>query len=219
MAATSPEDILLQKIFHIAFFAAMALAPAAHGSVFTLTVDGCSNNSCGSGPFGSITVVQGINLNTVNITETLVAGEIFANSGAGDALGYTLDKTATLVAGSLTTGFTASGSDKFSTFGTFASTILCSGCGNGTSAPQLSGPVSFSLFSATGLTPQDFIKNQNGFYFAADIGVPTGGGMFATGNVASAGAATAPEPGTWLTLLSGFGLCGAGLRKRFFAQS
>ena len=34
--------------------------------------------------------------------------------------------------------------------------------------------------------------------------------MFATGNVASTEAATAPEPGTWLTLLSGFGLLWSG---------
>jgi hypothetical protein len=192
----------------------VALIPAAHATTFTFTCSSTSN--CNAGPFGTVSVVQGADANTVNVTETLAAGEVFANTGAGSALSYTLDKTATVVANSLSAGFTASGANNASPFGNFGYTIVCSSCGSGTSSPQYTGPVTFSLYSATGLTAADFIVSSKGYYFAADIGLPDGT-RFTTGNVASktADPTTTPEPGTWVMLLSGFAFTGLGLRKRF----
>src|SRR5689334_793906 len=86
-----------------------AMAPWAHATLITLNQSQC----CGSGPFGTVSVVQGANSNTVNVTVTLTAGEVFANTGAGDALGFDVNKAFTLVPGSLTAGFNLGGADHF----------------------------------------------------------------------------------------------------------
>jgi len=203
---------------YIAAAATFVAVPSAYATNFSLTVNGCSSG-CGSGPFGNISVVQGGNINTVIVTETLAAGNIYVKTGAGSALGYLLDK-ATTVSG-LGLNFTAGNSNGFSTFGTFATTILCSACLQGASgSTHISGPLSFSLFNATGLTPANFIRNSNNFFFASDIGVPNGQG-FDTGTVGtSVGTVTltaTPEPGTLAMLAGALGIAGVLRGKRFRA--
>ncbi|HEY3835262.1 MAG TPA: PEP-CTERM sorting domain-containing protein, partial [Bryobacteraceae bacterium] len=140
-----------------------------------------------------------VNADTVMVKETLASGEVFAVSGAGKSLAFNIDEAFTIVAGSLTSGFTSGSSTSSSPFGSFSSFVDCTSttvCGNGTSPPTFSGPLSFEVFNAAGLTPSDFISNGTAF-FASDIGVPKTGGGFNTGNVASdSGVSLAPPPST-----------------------
>ena len=187
------------------------LVPSAHADLMsTLTVNGCSSG-CGSGPYGTVSVTS-VDNNTVQVTLTLSSLEIFAKSGAGSPFGYNLDKSATLVAGSLTTGFATAGSKGFAGgLGTFTSTLTCTGCGNGTSPPQISGPVSFQLFNATGLTSDDFVANAAGYFFGADVGVENASGTVVGTGVVGANSVTTttsavPEPGSVIlfgTMLTG----------------
>ena len=174
--------------------------------IYTLNLGG---SCCGTGPFGTITL-HTVDADTVMVTETLAAGDVFAVSGAGKSLAFNIDEAFTIVAGSLTTGFTSGSSTSSSPFGNFSSFVDCTSsavCGNGTSPPQFSGPLSFSVFNAAGLTTADFIANAGGDFFASDIGVPKTGGGFNTGNVASNSGVqqsppppTAPEPGSMILL-------------------
>jgi hypothetical protein len=178
------------------------LAQSATASISTLNHSG--NN--GSGPFGTVSVLQGIDQNTVDVTVTLEPGEVFAKTGPSPKpiFAFNIDKTFTFV---LPSGFSGYGRDGFPPFGDFTSVIACDFCGNGASPPQFSGPLSFSLISATGLTPSNFIPTKDGYYFAADIGVLDGTGKFNTFNVVSDGlvvnTAATPEPGSFLLLGTG----------------
>lgn len=136
-----------------------ALVPIANATTITydLTVNGCSSG-CGSGPYGSIPLNE-LSPTMVSVTETLAPNEIFAVSGAGAALGYTLDAAGTTTISGLSTGFTSGGSVTFSGLGSFGNTVVCSDCGNGTSPPQYSGPVTFTLTNTSGLTISDFVAN------------------------------------------------------------
>ena len=190
-----------------ALFAASVAVPSARADlVSTLTVDGCSAGSCGAGPFGTVTV-HDVDADTVLVTLNLAADEVIAITGAGSPFGFNLDKSASLVAstlsiGGVTTGPSLNGSNTFAGgLGTFAETIQCNvkaDCGSGTSA-MLGTPLTFELFNAGGLSTADFIANSSGFLFGADIGIVNSvGAVTATGVVG----APVPEPGS-LTSLTG----------------
>ena len=176
-----------------------AFSPWARADLVPLDLSQC----CGNGQFGNVTIEQGANSKTVDITLTLAPGEIFANTGAGDALGFNLTNPFSLVPGSLTTGFKLNGPDTFSYAGSFLESIVCTVCGHGTSAPQITGPLSFSLVSNTDLAPGDFLSNDQGFFFASDIGVPSASGGLNSGVVAGNDPMTpVPEPGSILLLMT-----------------
>jgi hypothetical protein len=74
--------------------------------------------------------------------------------------------------------------------------ILCTtGCGNGTSPPQNSGPLNFDVTVAGGITPSSFIQNGNNLFFASDVGTGCNGtACTSTGDVGAPTAVPVPAP-------------------------
>ena len=187
----------------LAIIAMGAALQCANASAVVYNLGSCSG--CPAGPYGTITVTQ-IGVDTVSVSEQL-APNVFADTGAGAALGYTLSLAVTI--SSLSSGFTAAGSQTFAGFGTFGSSIDCTGCGNGTSPPTYNA-LSFTL-TGTGLTTSSFLANSLGYVFASDIGIKDGSGnVIWTGNVGATGGGGGgggggqiPEPATYLLLGSG----------------
>ena len=195
-------------------FASIFLAAAKADTIatFTLTASGCSA-SCGSGPYGTITLSDNL-AGMVTVTETLAAGEHFANTGAGQALEYQLQNPSTpgLAVNVLTPGFVAGGADTASVFGSFNSSIVCSICANGGNINNPTGPVVFTVTNtAHTISIASFVANASGYFFAADILATTGN----TGNVAAVGGgggggSVVPEPASLWLAIGGIVMVGAG---------
>jgi len=195
----------LALLFAIVGFS--ALSPSAHALSFSLTEDGCTG-SCGTGPYGSVELLQGVDANTVNITVTLNAPSKFVSTGGPHhALAFSIVGNPAVTIASLPAGFEVGPAPAGeSPFGSFGYSVDCPGCGPGASNAK-PGPLTLTVSSAAGLTPADFIGNDGGYFFAADIIGPSGN----TGNVA----ALIPEPTTALLLTSGLvGISAAAKRRR-----
>lgn len=165
-----------------------ALLPGARADVYNLTFSGCGS-ACGSNPLGSVSVVQGQDLYTVNVTATLAPNEVFANSATGEALGFMLDKAGSYVI-NLSSGFKAAVGQTEAGFGVFGNTVDCTVCG--------ANSVSFMVINRHGLNPTDFVANSLGYFAASDIQLKDSSGQVIwTGNVG-----TAPPAGTPLPTLS-----------------
>ncbi len=198
----------MKKIFGFgAMLVVLALSPAVKGATITynLTQDGCTGG-CGSPSFGTIQLTESGSGNSAIVTVllTLKAGENFAGTGAGQALEFNV-VGGVINPASITSGFAVGPAPATaSTFGSFLESIHCTTCQGG-SGPT--GPLSFTVGSATGVTIGSFIANSGGFFFAADI---LGNGN--TGNVAAIGTTTTtPEP-------ISSALVGSGLLSLFFLR-
>ena len=181
----------MNKIFGLgAMLALLAVAPLVQGATFTLDQDACTG-TCGTPPFGTITLTDNGSGNAafVSVLLTLKAGENFAGTGAGEALEFNVNKAVTINV--LTAGFSAGvGGATASSLGSFTNFVHCDSppCQGG-SGPT--GPLSFTVSSATGVTIANFFANSGGYFFAADI-MGTNGN---TGNVGAKGpSSTVPEP-------------------------
>src|SRR5512143_1037099 len=144
-----------------AMLAVLAIAPAMNGAtiMYDLTVNGCSGTGgCGTGPFGTIQLSDNGSTGAaaaVNVTLTLAAGERFAGSGAGDALEFNVVGPINITVN--TSGFAVGPApDTASTFGTFLESVTCTACTGG-QAGNPTGPLSFTVGSATGVTVASFI--------------------------------------------------------------
>jgi hypothetical protein len=201
-----------RAIWLVATGLALLATNARASIIFNLNQDGCSGG-CGTNPFATVTLTQ-LDPNTVLVTETLLHGDGFVQTGAGDALEFNLLNNPKITISDLTPAFSIGPApDTASAFGAFDYSITCNpGCGKGGSHPN-PGPLSFEVTLADGgnLSIGNFIANTHGYYFSSDI-MGTNGG---TGNVASLGgpSSNTPEPASALLLLSGSGLL-LFLRKR-----
>jgi hypothetical protein len=200
----------------VALAALAGIMSPAQALPTTLTFDltcGLGGPPCGSTVYGTITLTNGSDGKSVNVSETLLNGNVYAGTGAGDALAFNVDKAVTL--GNIVPAgtFAVDNTPKGVPYGTFGYAIDYTG--NGTSPPNFSA-FSFSTTDGSTLTVQDFTKNTAGYYFVSDIGVLGSNGKFATGNVASNSMHTdppsVPEPLT-ISLL-GSGLIGLGIVRR-----
>lgn len=184
----------------------------ANTSTFTLDQDGCSG-TCGLSPFATVTLTENGtgSSETVTVTETLLTGDRYAGTGAGEALEFNVNSPVTIT--SLSANFAAgTGGASASAFGSFLDFVTCTACQGG-KASNPAGPLSFTVGSATGVSIASFIANTGGYFFASDIVGSNGN----TGNVAdkSAGVLSAtPEPGTITMLLSGLMLMGVSMVRR-----
>jgi hypothetical protein len=202
---------------------AMAAPASAAPFTFELDQDGCSGGGCGLSHYGTVTLTV-VDADTVHVNLDLDPNVFFAGGGAGDALEF--NTLAGVSIQNITAGFQIGPApDTASTFGTFDYSVSCiiqnnsaPDCGHGSSAYQNPGPLDFDVFLSTGLTPDDFIGNSGGYYFASDISA-TGG----TGNVAAkAGTGPGPGPGPGpdpvpepaTLLLFGTGLAGLAAARR-----
>jgi hypothetical protein len=195
----------------------LAAMPVVADTVsFALNQDGCTG-TCGTGPFATITLTESGTGSSayVTVSEVLGTSERFAGTGAGDALEFNVAGNVTI--NLLTSNFGAvSGSDTASAFGTFYHAVTCLTCQGG-KAGNPSGPLSFTVGSATGVTIASFLGNSGGYMFASDIVGSNGN----TGNVGSVytpnnnsgtntgSVVSTPEPGTVALLLGGLLVSGA----------
>jgi hypothetical protein len=193
-------------------FAVLTAVPLSAARADTLTFDltqcfitgGCPT----AGPYGTVTV-SSVSSTEVSVDLQLTAGEVYniaGGNGAGKPLLFDITGDPVVTVTNLTSPFTftrhlmtmADGTGQWDYF------IGCStsSCGSGTSG-LVSADISFDVTLASGITPASFVQNANGFYFASDIGIPSGGGNYVTGDVAAPPGAAVPLPAAAWLLLSG----------------
>ena len=171
--------------------------------------------SPGSGPWGEVKVTEA-GANDVNVLVTLYNPPTtgFVDTGGHTAFSWSLNDAPDSVTVN-TSGFTYGPPPFYNPdFGQFTNGIFCTGCGGGGSAPQLSGPLSFTIHDGDGINLSSFIQSiapphgNTPALFAADI--LTNGFTGAVGTNTPA----IPEPETYAMMLAGLGRLGFVARRR-----
>lgn len=212
----------------LAILLGLGVTSASADTIFTLTQDGCSNNGCGAGPFGTITLSQsGSNVN-VNLTLNSANSERFAGTNAGNSLEFNVLNATTADITNISSGFHLGAAPaSASTFGSFLFSIDCNdanpatnpGSCHGGQAGDETGPLTFTVLNAT---ISDFVANANGYYFASDIAIFSGDATV-TGNVGALGPGTVtqtgvtPEPSSLMLFGTGLTAVGAMVRRKMTA--
>jgi len=211
----------VKTIKFAAAFAAMMIgatvAGASQATVYTLTLSGCSN-SCGAGPFGTVTVTNdATDLGSLDVLVQLASGVQFngaGNSTTHNSLAFDLVGSPAVTYKGLTgEPFANSGAmSNASPFGAFGYSLDYTGPNHN---PTGITTLSFEIFSATASALHPLVLGSTDYngtplYFAADIAANGN-----TGNVAATSThATVPEPASWAMMLVGFGGLGAVLRSK-----
>lgn len=213
----------LKSFWGIALLGIVGVIAASSATASTVTYNltdcfiggGCST----SAPWGTVTV-SSLSSTEVSVSLTLASNEVFniaGGNGAGKPLLFDISGSPTVVVSGLASQFSlvqgmmtmADGS------GSWDYSIQCSSstaCGTGTSQ-MVTGPINFDLTLASGISPASFVQNGKSLYFASDIGIPSGGGNYATGDVGAPTATPVPLSPS-LVLLSSALLGGSGLMRR-----
>ncbi len=170
-------------------------------------------NTCGSGPYGTVTVTQANPGDNLVFTVTLGANDTFARSGVNDAFSFSF------LAGETISGLPANfavdpspATVNNSPFGNFTYGIKFT---SGTNSPT--STLTFELTDSGTLSASDFrlstIPADNGShtfdaaYFSADIlySPPDGSAIDpAVGATLAPVVAAVPEPSTWAMMVLGF---------------
>jgi hypothetical protein len=149
-----------------------------------------------AGDFGTVTIkdVTG----GVSVDVTLKNGASFVTTGGGHesfALNLSVGTLAASAFMMVPADFNVDGAQSPPSSGNFTNG-LSDNLGNG-SSHEVSGPLDFTI---TGVTTANFVANNLGFFFAADLSTTTTGEVGATATVMTA----VPEPSTWAMMILGF---------------
>ena len=187
---------------------ALALWSASEANAqtfYNLTLQSCGGGGCGTSPFGTVELQQGVNSVIVTVTLTPISDRFSA--GGNDVLTFNLSGSGTVtLTGAAPDNLTlATGTFNQTPFGSFSFAVNCMGpmsvCnGSHTSSTNTE---SFTL-NRTGLTVSSFIPNSGGYLFTSDITATTGSGIVA---------AVTPEPASMLLFGTGL-LVVAGIVRR-----
>jgi len=186
-------------------------APAQAITVYSLNVT--SAPAMGLGPFGTVSLTQN-GANEVDIEVALAAGFGFVNTGGPhtsfafnlDVSGISINVTTPLVP-----SFNALAPATATPFGNFSNGLNLDAQNGGAGAYY--GLLDFQVTRAGGISLADFIANDLGYLFAADVIAADG---ITTGSVASNQPLVPgiPEPETYALMLAGLGVIGFMARRR-----
>ena len=185
----------------------MVGTPPAQAISFDLTGDHCTGG-CGTPPFGTVTLTQNDTMVDVNVH--LFAGEKFVKTGSVDFQAFKFNANRVVLSDITVDAHTPmlqanTGAFNGGGTGNFSFGISCPSCGGGASDAFKTN----IIFHVADAVIGDFVANNQGIFFVADIIGTTGN----TGPVDATAAAVVPEPAT--LLLIGTGMVGLGIwRKR-----